>query len=372
MNTQNPSRNLAARPYAGLFSILTLLAGWLALVTPLRADNPPTYLFQIDCTAASGVEFYAWNVALDSGNNVYVTEIPEYLSVPYIDRIEKFNGSGTYLTQWGSLGTNNGQFENPEGVAVDISNNVYVGDGNDRVQKFSGDGTYLTQWGSPGTNNGQFGFPTGIAVDSSNNVYVADQYNTRVEKFDSNGNYLTQWGSFGTGNGQFDYPTGIAVDSSNNVYVADANNHRVEKFDQQWRLSDAMGRLRKQQRPVCLPRSDIAVDSSNNVYVTDEDNYRVEKFDGNGNYLTQWGSNGSGNGQFDYPPKALRWTAMGTLFTWLMVSTTRLRFSSIMRYHPPIITSQPASQIIPGGPFQCDIYCRRLLRCAVCLSVELQ
>ena len=27
-------------------------------------------------------------------------------------------------------------------------------------------------------------------------------------------------------------------------------------------------------------------------------NNRVEKFDSNGNYLTQWGSYGSGNGQF--------------------------------------------------------------------------
>ncbi len=46
----------------------------------------------------------------------------------------------------------------------------------------------------------------------------------------------------------------------------------------------------------------IAVDSSNNVYVADSGNYRVEKFDSNGNYLTQWGSYGSGNGQFEYSP----------------------------------------------------------------------
>ena len=28
-------------------------------------------------------------------------------------------------------------------------------------------------------------------------------------------------------------------------------------------------------------------------------NYRIEKFDGNGTYLTQWGSQGIGNGQFE-------------------------------------------------------------------------
>jgi hypothetical protein len=33
---------------------LILLAGWPALVTPLRADNPPTYLFGIDASAVPG------------------------------------------------------------------------------------------------------------------------------------------------------------------------------------------------------------------------------------------------------------------------------------------------------------------------------
>ncbi len=37
------------------------------------------------------------------------------------------------------------------------------------------------------------------------------------------------------------------------------------------------------------------------VYVADKDNHRVQKFDSSGNYLLQWGSAGTGNGQFDYP-----------------------------------------------------------------------
>jgi hypothetical protein len=50
MMDPNQSRTLAARPRAGCFLALFLLAGWLALalVTPLRTDNPPTYSFQID------------------------------------------------------------------------------------------------------------------------------------------------------------------------------------------------------------------------------------------------------------------------------------------------------------------------------------
>src|SRR5664280_2145175 len=123
--------------------------------------------------------------------------------------------SYAYVTQWGSLGTGNGQFSGPIGVATDSSGNVYVTDGgNNRIEKFNSSGTYLTQWGSAGTGNGQFSDPFDVAIDSSGNVYVTDSQNNRIEKFDSSGTYLTQWGSAGTGNGQFNGPTGVAVGSS--------------------------------------------------------------------------------------------------------------------------------------------------------------
>jgi hypothetical protein len=54
MKNLNHSRNRAACPCTGCFPVLFLLAGLLAVVTPLRADNPPTYLFEIDAFAVSG------------------------------------------------------------------------------------------------------------------------------------------------------------------------------------------------------------------------------------------------------------------------------------------------------------------------------
>ena len=79
--------------------------------------------------------------------------------------------------------------------------------------------------------DGYFNDPAGVAVDSSGNVYVADKDNHRIQKFDNNGNFITKWGSNGwTGNGQFQYPEDVAVDSSLNVYVADTYNHRIQKF----------------------------------------------------------------------------------------------------------------------------------------------
>jgi tripartite motif-containing protein 71 len=43
------------------------------------------------------------------------------------------------------------------------------------------------------------------------------------------------------------------------------------------------------------------VDNEGNVYVADTGNHRIQKFDANGVYITQWGTQGSGNGQFSYP-----------------------------------------------------------------------
>jgi tripartite motif-containing protein 71 len=57
---------------------------------------------------------------------------------------------------------------------VDSSNNVYVADTTTALRSSTATATYLTQWGSYGSGNGQFENPQGIAVDSSNNVYVAD------------------------------------------------------------------------------------------------------------------------------------------------------------------------------------------------------
>jgi uncharacterized repeat protein (TIGR01451 family) len=146
------------------------------------------------------------------------------------NRIQKFNTTGTFLTKWGSLGSLNGQFDQPFGVAVDSTGNVYVADtANNRIQKFNSTGTFLTKWGSFGSANSQFNQPISFAVDSADNIYVTDTENDRVQKFDTTGTFLTTWGSFGHANGQFDGPTGVAVDNTD-VYVVDNGNDRIQKF----------------------------------------------------------------------------------------------------------------------------------------------
>src|SRR5665213_236124 len=138
-----------------------------------------------------------------------------------------------YITEWGTDGSGNGQFYEPQGLAVNpASTTLYAADDNNRVEVFNGSGSFITQWGSPGSGNGQFNIPSGIAINSAGTtVYVADEYNNRVQAFSGSGAYLTQWGTEGAGNGQFFHPYGIATISDGEVYVTDSNNGRVEEFN---------------------------------------------------------------------------------------------------------------------------------------------
>ena len=337
--------NVSLSSSGGTYSVLVSNSqgSELSVGAMLFVVFPPTYLFEIDGSAVPGGAFYPNYLALDSSNNLYATDASS-------NRVVKWTGNGTYLTQLGSSGTNNGQFYYPGGIAVDSSNDVYVADSsNGRIEKFDSNGNYLTQWGSWGTHDGQFRDPEGIAVDSSNQVYVADSSNCRIEKFDRNGNYLSQWGSLGTGNGQFWYPDGVAVDSSNQVYVVDDNNSRVEKFDGNGNYLTQWGGFGTNIGQFAYPSS-VAVDSNHNIYVADDYNSRVEKFDGNGHYLTQWGSFGTGNGQILFRPQGIAVDSSGNL---IYVADTGNRRIEVFAFNtniiPPIITSQPASRTVLAG-----------------------
>lgn len=142
--------------------------------------------------------------------------------------------AATYVSKFGSLGTADGQFKSPVGLAVDGSGNIYVADyNNHRVQKFAPDGTFLLKFGTNGTGDGQFKNPTGIALDGSGNIYVAEEFNHRIQKFNSSGVYQSKFGSSGPGDGQLSGPRHLALDTlTTNVLIPDSANNRVQRFTQ--------------------------------------------------------------------------------------------------------------------------------------------
>ena len=71
-----------------------------------------------------------------------------------------------------------------------------------------------------GIGPGRFMQPESMAVDSLNNIYVAEYSRKNIQKFDSEGNFITMWGQEGSGEGEFKKPWGVALDSKDNVYVS--------------------------------------------------------------------------------------------------------------------------------------------------------
>ena len=67
------------------------------------------------------------------------------------------------------------------------------------------------------------------------------------------------------------------MDNRDNVYVADRNNHRIQKFDSDGNFITKWGKEGIGDGEFYYPH-DIAVDSSGNVYVAEEYNHRIQKF----------------------------------------------------------------------------------------------
>ena len=248
-------------------------------------------------------------LAIDSKGNVWIADTSN-------SRIQEFNSKGEYQRKTGSEGTGNGQFKKPRGIAVDSSGDVWVADtGNNRIQELSSTGTYISQFGKAGDNNGQFSEPWGLTIDSKGNVWVADTGNDRVEEIAA-GEYVRQFGGEDSGPGQLSAPAGVATDSEGNVWVADTAHSRIQEFNSKGEFVLQFGAKGSVNGLFNSPRG-IAIDSKGNVWIADSGNNRIEEFNSKGEYLRKFGSSGTGNGQFGrlqgvaIDPEGHVWTVEG-------------------------------------------------------------
>jgi hypothetical protein len=210
-----------------------------------------------------------------------------------VSQVQLFNsGTNAPVTQWTGYGS--APFLWPSGVAVNAAGNVYVLDaGNPQNQGATGAAVYefgnttspvaVTSWQTYGSTT--LNDPAGIALDSSGNVYVADMGNFAVEEFGSGGATLGAWNA---NNDPNFWPSAVALDGTNNLYVVDAGNFVVWKLPSingpatSWPIVPASGNN---------PFYGLAIAPSGNVLVADYDNGLVEVYSNSGILISEMNGN---------------------------------------------------------------------------------
>jgi sugar lactone lactonase YvrE len=201
----------------------------------------------VDATGAAARFAFPSALAIDSTGLIYVADTLNHT-------IRKVTNLGVVTTFAGAAGQSGSldatgaaaRFFLPSGIAVDAAFNVYVGDTmNHLIRKITPAGVVTLFAGfanSVGSadgliGNARFNQPKGVALDTSGNVYVADTGNHTIRRISPAGLVVTMAGVAGVSgsldgvatNARFFSPNGVALDSSNNIYVADTQNHIIRK-----------------------------------------------------------------------------------------------------------------------------------------------
>jgi uncharacterized protein (TIGR03663 family) len=228
-------------------------------------------------------------------------------------RVLHLTSKGKIIEEWGAGGEiidntvmAEGHFNQPWGLTVDDSGDVYVADTwNHRIQKFSAEGDLITTWGYfnnvPTDTYGMWG-PRDVVVDLDDNLLVSDTGNKRVLVFNENGDFIHQIGEAGFLLGQFDEPVGLAISPvTGDLYVADTWNQRVQRFERtdsgqyaislNWDIDGWFGQA-LDNKPF------IAVDKYDQIFVADPESARILVFSNQGEIIGYLGTFESGADSF--------------------------------------------------------------------------
>ena len=227
------------------------------LITTVAGGGTPTPGFCGDGgPATSACLNFVTGVAADASGNVFIADFDNHR----IRRVDAVTGIITTVAGGGdpTLGfcgdggpATDACLNNPTGVAVDASGNVFIADfGNHRIRRVDAVTGMITTVAGGGMPTPGFcgdggratsaclNTPTGVAVDAAGNLSIADRVNHRIRRVDATTGMITTVAGKGTsgfcGDGGLatraclTNPSAVAVNPvSGSLLIGDTDNHRV-------------------------------------------------------------------------------------------------------------------------------------------------
>ena len=176
----------------------------------------------------------------------------------------------------------------PSAVAMDGNGLVYVlqrEEKLDPVMVVNGAGKVLRSWG-----NGLFAIPHSIRIDPRGNVWTVDSASSQVHQFSSQGERLMtiEVGGQPSNGSNFNGATDIAFAPNGHLYIADGyGNARILEYTADGRRVREWGSAGTGEGQFQQPHG-IAIDEQGIVYVADRKNGRLQRFTLEGKFLGQW------------------------------------------------------------------------------------
>lgn len=162
-----------------------------------------------------------------------------------------------------------------------IDSEIVFGTSTCTVCKYSLFGKLIWEVGAPGSNNGQFDLPSGIAIDlksSHKNIFVCDQGNSRIQVLDRHGNFLRTFGKYGTGDLCFNYARYITIGNNDHLYITDRYNHRIQVVTKEGQFISAFGEVGSGDGQLMEPCCCCVDRITGNIFVSDSQNNRIQVF----------------------------------------------------------------------------------------------
>jgi hypothetical protein len=159
-------------------------------------------------------------------------------------------------------------------------------------------------WQVTGRPGQPFGNPSQPALAPDGALWVLDSERDQFLLFAPDGTFLEAWGTSGSGEGEFHFVDprdqgtplgGVAFDVTGAIYIADTGNHRIQKFGPDRTFITAWGSDGSGDGQFRRP-SAIAVDARGHVYVSDVGWGTIQVFDHDGAWLATWSGLGTPTG----------------------------------------------------------------------------